>query len=209
MKKQLLVVLCAMLFFATANVMAQTDPVKPKDKAKGFSFGLGLEGALPSGALKDASDYKYGGGLSLRFTQGIASNFDLTLTGGAIAFVPEDLTNKTLDTKASVFIPIKLGGRLMLGNTFYLMAEAGMTLTKVYQATSVNMTNGDTTEGFVNGSTFTYAPGIGVRFGGLDLGLRYEGISDVNGGKAPAVSGGAVTAEKSGGFLGLRIGYDF
>lgn len=207
MKKQLFTILCALVFLTFTKANAQNSPTK----VNGFSFGLGLEGALPSGALKDVSDYKYGGGLTLRFTQGITHNFDLTLTGGAIGFIPEDMNNKTLDTKASLFIPVKLGGRVMLGHTFYVMGEAGMTFTKVYQATNVTVTGSSAavTEGFVNGSTFTYAPGIGVRFGGLDLGIRYEALSDVTGGKSAAVTGGTVIKEKSGGFLGLRLGYDF
>ncbi|MCY1528734.1 hypothetical protein D9M68_638510 [compost metagenome] len=200
------------LLAAASATMAQTEPSKSKGKANGFSFGIGLDGAIPMGALKEApSSYKIGGGGNLRFTQGITENFDLTLTGGAIAFIPEDLNNKTIDTKISVFIPIKLGGRIMLGDTFYVMGEAGLTLTKVYQAKTLTITGttGTTTEGFVNGSTFVYAPGIGVRFGGFDLGLRYEGISDINGGKTIVLPTGTPSSSKTGGFLGLRIGYDF
>ena len=212
MKKLLLTTVGAIVLLAATNVKAQTETAKPKGKANGFSFGIGLEGALPMGALKDdAASYKYGGGITLRFSQGIAQNFDLLLTGGAIGFIPDDLDNKTLDTKAAVYIPVKLGARIMLGSTFYVMGEAGITFSKVYQATSVTVVGSSvsTTEGFVNGKTFCYAPTLGVRFGGLDLGLRYEGLSDIYGGKSPAVAGGTVATEKSGGFLGLRIGYDF
>jgi len=212
MKKGILTLFFAGLLFAATSVHAQTEPAKPKGKANGFSFGIALEGALPMGALKEPpSSYKYGGGGSLRFTQGVAAGFDLTLSAGGIVFVPEDLNNKTIDTKVSVFIPIKLGGRIMLGDTFYVMGEAGMAITKVYQAKTltINGSSGTTTEGFVNGSTFVYAPSVGVRFGGLDLGLRYEGISDVNGGKVIVLQTGVAPTSTSGGFLGLRIGYDF
>jgi len=207
MKKILLSMLCVACF-QTLHVQAQTK--------NGFRFGFGVEGALPMGALKEApSSYKIGGGANLRFSQGIAPGFDLTLTGGAIAFIPEDLNNKTVDTKASLFIPVKLGGRLMLGKTFYLMAEAGMTLTKVYQPTAVSIGGGSSSptvnvsEGFVNGSTFAYAPSIGMRFGGFDIGLRYEGISDVYGGKIVVLPTGTQPSSSSGGFTALRIGIDF
>lgn len=212
MKKQIFALLFTALLFATASVKAQTEPAKPKGKVNGFSFGIGLDGAIPLGALKEApSSYKIGGGGNLRFTQGLAQGFDLTLTAGGMAFVPEDLNNKTIDSKVSVFIPIKLGGRVMLGDNFYLMAEAGVAITKVYQAKTLTITGttGTVEEGFVNGSTFVYAPSMGVRFGGFDLGLRYEGISDVYGGKVVVLQNGTAPSSKSGGFLGLRIGYDF
>lgn len=212
MKKQIFALLCAIGLLGSTSVNAQTEPAKTKGKANGFSFGIALEGALPLGALKEApASYKYGGGGNIRLTQGLSQGLDLTLTAGGMVFVPEDLNNKTIDTKVSVFIPFKLGGRVMLGDTFYLMGEAGVTLTKVYQAKTLTIsgTSGTTTEGFVNGSTFTYAPSVGVRFSGLDLSLKYEGLSDVNGGKTIVLQTGKVATSKSGGFLGLRIGYDF
>lgn len=211
-KNQTFFLLCAFGLFASISVHAQTEPTKPKGKANGFSFGIGVDGALPMGALKEApSNYTIGGGGNIRLTQGLAKDFDLTLTAGGIVFVPKDLNNKTIDTKVSVFIPIKLGARIMLGDTFYLMGEAGVALTKVYQAKTLTITGttGTVKEGFVNGSTFVYAPSIGLRFGGLDLGLRYEGISDVNGGKVIVLQTGTAPTSTSGGFLGLRIGYDF
>lgn len=204
--------LCAVMLLASLSVKAQTESAKPKGKANGFSFGIALDGALPMGALKEKpASYKYGGGGSLRFTQGIAEGFDATLSAGGMAFVPEDINNKTIDSKISVFIPVKLGARVMLGDTFYLMGEAGVSFTKVYQAKTLTITgtSGTIEEGFVNGSTFVYAPSMGVRFGGFDLGLRYEGISDVNGGKVIVLQTGTAPNSKSGGFLGLRIGYDF
>lgn len=212
MKKQIFAMLFAVVLLASISVKAQTEPAKSKGKANGFSFGIALDGALPMGALKEKpASYKYGGGGNIRFTQGIAPGFDATLTAGGMVFVPEDLNNKTIDTKVSVFIPIKLGGRVMLGDTFYLMGEAGVSLTKVYQAKTLTIsgTTGTVEEGFVNGSTFVYAPSVGVRFGGFDLGLRYEGISDVNGGKVIVLQTGTAPSSKSGGFVGLRIGYDF
>jgi len=211
MKKTIFALLVVALA-VTTTVNAQTDPAKPKGQANGFSFGIALEGALPYGALKEApANYKYGGGGNIRFAQGIAKGLDLTLTAGGMVFAPEDVSNKTIDTKVSVFIPVKLGGRVMLGETFYLMAEGGVTFTKVYQAKTLTVTGttGTVKEGFVNGSTFAYAPTIGARFGGFDLGLKYESISDVNGGKVIVLQTGTAPTSTSGSFLGLRIGYDF
>ncbi|HTM98342.1 MAG TPA: hypothetical protein VL088_06350, partial [Pedobacter sp.] len=168
MKSQIFAILSAILLISATITNAQTKPIPPDKPVTGFRFGIGLEGALPMGDMKDIFNYKVGAGASLRFSKGIAENLDLLLTGSAIGFLPEDYANQTLDTKASIFIPVRLGARYMLGNNFYLMGEAGVTFTKIYGVTHVDMTSGDTTEGFINGSTFGYAPSFGVRFGGLD-----------------------------------------
>lgn len=209
MNRKITLALLAVALFIFTSANAQTPETKSKNR---FLFGIGLNGALPMSALKDApNNYKIGGGLDLRFTQELSKSFALTLTGGAIAFIPEDLDNLTIDSKASLFVPIKLGGRVMLGNTFYVMGEAGVVITKIYQYTGSTV-NGSTTtveDGFVNGSSFTYAPSIGVRFGKFDLGVRYEGISDVTGGKELVAAGQSALNDKKGGFAGLRIAFDF
>jgi hypothetical protein len=207
MKKQLFIILC--LIGLTFPSFSQEEINKNSNQIAGLKFGIGLEGALPSGALKDVANYKYGGGLSIRFSKGIAQNLDLVLTSGALGFVPEDLNNATIDTKASIFIPLKLGARLMLGNHFYVMADGGVMFTKIYQATSVNMNNATATDGFVNGSTFTFAPGLGLKFGAFNFGARYEMLSDINGGKTVVLPTQKISTEKKGSFIGLRIGFDF
>ncbi|SFH12943.1 outer membrane beta-barrel protein [Pedobacter insulae] len=215
MKLQILSLLCGLVLIGAVTAKAQTRPIPPDKPVTGFRFGIGLEGALPMGDMKDLYNYKVGGGLTLRFSKGIAENLDVLLTGGAIGLLPEDLASETYDTNPSILIPVKLGARFMLGNNFYLMGEAGMTFTKIYTITNIDMTTGDVNEGFVNGSTFGYAPSIGVRFGKLDIGLRYETLSDINGGKGLKFEGvgslndGNGLSKAPASFLGLRIGFDF
>ncbi|RZK58996.1 MAG: hypothetical protein EOO91_06485 [Pedobacter sp.] len=177
MKKLVFTLLAGAMLLAGSNLKAQNAGVN------GFKFGIGLEGALPLSGLK--ASYDVGAGLTLRFSQGIAENFDATLTTGAIAFIPKDLANANLDTKAAIWIPIKAGGRYMFSENFYGMAEAGVTIAKTYlpSAAGGNVTS-------VSSTSFTYAPGVGAKFGGFDIGVRYEGLDGA-------------------GFMGLRLGFTF
>ncbi|MDQ7948132.1 MAG: hypothetical protein REI78_05315 [Pedobacter sp.] len=175
MKKLVFTLLAGALLLANINLRAQ--------EVSGFRFGIGLEGALPVNGL---AGYDYGGGATLRFGKGVAENIDVTLTGGIMGFIPKDIS-PTIDTKAALFFPIKAGGRYMISKNFYAMAEAGVTVVKTFLP-KVTGTSGSFTS--VNSSSFTYAPGLGVRFGGLDIGARYEGLDGA-------------------GFFGVRLGYDF
>ncbi len=188
MKGHLKILVCIGLLFSSIQFV-NAQETEGKKKVNGFRFGLGLEAALPLGNL---DSYVAGGGLTARFTKGIAPGLDLTFIGGGIGLVPEDVNNANVDTKASIFIPVKAGLRIMAGKTFYLTGEAGITFTKVYGVTSVTVTQGGATinKGFVNDKVFTYAPGAGLRFGSFDLGARYEGY-------------------EGGGLAALRIGLDF
>lgn len=176
MKKTLFTLLAGAMLLAGTSLKAQD--------VSGFKFGIGLEGALPTNGL---AGYDFGGGATLRFSKGVAPSFDVTFTPGLMAFVPKDLSNPSIDTKAALFIPLKLGGRYMLSKNFYLMGEAGLTIIKTYLPKASGSSGSFTS---VNSNSFTYAPSIGARFGGLDIGVRYEGLDGA-------------------GFAGLRLGYDF
>lgn len=182
MKKLLVVVLAGAMMLASTNLKAQDS----KGGVNGFRFGIGIEGALPTNGL---AGYDIGAGLTLRFSHGVAEKFDLTLTSGAMAFIPKDLTvgSATLDTKAALFIPVKVGGRYMLTENFYAMGEAGVTIVKTYLP-KVSGTSGSFSS--VNSTSFTYAPSVGVKFGGFDVGVRYEGLDGA-------------------GFFGARVGFTF
>ena len=62
MKKFVFILLAATMLLAGTSVMAQD--------AKGFKFGIGLEGALPLSGLK--TSYDFGAGLTLRGSLGVA-----------------------------------------------------------------------------------------------------------------------------------------
>lgn len=181
MKKLVFSLLAGALLLANINLKAQDS----KGAAvNGFKFGLGVEGALPLSGLK--TSYDAGAGLTLRGSIGVAENLDATLTSGFIAFFPKG--SLTTSSKAAIWIPIKAGGRYMISDNFYGMVEAGVTIAKTYAVTGFS--GSSFTYGFVNSTEFTYAPGIGVKFGGFDLGVRYEGIN-------------------STGFVGARLGFTF
>ncbi|MEB0260895.1 hypothetical protein [Mucilaginibacter sp. 10I4] len=153
-----------------------------KSHAQGFKLGLGLEGALPLGSLKDY--YNVGAGLTIRGAIGIDASSAVTITTGAIAFIPKDLSNVGLDTKAQLNIPIKAGYKYKFGGPFYGIAEAGATIVRSYFSDA----NGNLQS--IGSTHFTYAPGIGVDLGGFDASIRYEGY-------------------QGQGFMGLRIGFNF
>lgn len=147
---------------------------------KKVRIGLGLEGGLPMGTLKTA--YKYAGGATFRVAVALNEKMAVTATTGAIAFIPEMIPN--VDLKASINIPIKAGYKYMLSNKVYALGEAGTTMFKTYGVAS----NGQVVSSSSNG--FTYSAGIGAHALRLDTSLRYEGYSN-------------------GGFLGLRLGFNF
>ncbi|MEO6150129.1 MAG: hypothetical protein ABIN95_04685 [Mucilaginibacter sp.] len=178
MKKTFTMAIVMLAVLLTANVYAQD--------VKKFQLGIGLEGALPIGNLKNS--YSVGAGATIRAAFGISDNSAVTLTTGAIAFIPKDLNigGTSVDLKAQINIPVKAGYKYFFSDKFYGIGEAGMTFAKTYLP---NYGAGGGTVS-VSSSSFTYAPGIGVQLGGFDASLRYEGYSGA-------------------GFIGLRAGFNF
>jgi len=171
MKKLIAGAFIAILVIASLGANAQ---------GKKFKVGLGLEAALPVGNFGTA--YSVGAGLSLRFLYKITPQFGATFTTGGIAFIPKGGINK--NSKASLNIPFKVGGRYKFTDKFYGIMEVGETHSIVYYDGSNNSV------AHVSGNSFTYAPGIGVLLGGFDASLRYEGY-------------------QGAGFVGLRLGFFF
>lgn len=153
-----------------------------KSHAQGFKLGLGLEGALPLGNMKSA--YNVGAGLTFRGAFSIDESSAVTLTTGAIAFLPKDLSNLGIDAKAQLNIPVKAGFKYNVGGPVYVIGEAGATIIRSYYSDA----NGDLQS--VGSTHFTYAPGVGVNLGGFDASLRYEGYQGQS-------------------FMGLRLGFNF
>lgn len=178
MKKQLALLTAVFLIFSL-TIQAQD---KKEISGKKFKVGLGVEGALPVGVMGDG--YSVGAGLSLRFLYKITPQFGATFTTGGIAFIPKDLNNLNSDSKATLNIPVKLGGRYKFTDKFYGIMEAGVTHSIIYYEDA----NGNLAH--LTGNSFTYAPGIGVLLGGFDASLRYEGYENA-------------------GFIGLRLGFFF
>ncbi|TKC12513.1 hypothetical protein FA048_02530 [Pedobacter polaris] len=60
---------------------------------------------------------------------------------------------------------------------FYTCCWAGLTIAKTYAVTGFSGTT--PTYGFVSSAHLTCAPSIGARFGGFDIGVRYEGLNSI------------------------------
>jgi len=176
MKKISTLVILMLAALTTSKLYAQES-----SDYKKFAIGIGLEGALPVSGINAA--YSAGGGVTLRATIGLDKSSAITLTSGVIAFAPKSLGGG-VNLKAEINIPVKAGYKYMLADHIYAIGEAGMTFAKVYASAG----NGQVVS--ATGSNFTYAPGIGVQFGGFDTSIRYEGYSGA-------------------GFIGLRIGFNF
>ncbi|RWY52516.1 outer membrane beta-barrel protein [Mucilaginibacter gilvus] len=175
MKKIFTLVIVMLAAVTTSKLYAQDGDYKK------FSLGLGFEGALPVGNLGNA--YSFGAGATIRATIGLDASSAVTITSGAIAFIPKDL-GSGYKLKTQINIPIKAGYKYMLSDNFYAIGEAGITIAKSYASNG----NGGTIS--ASGSSFTYAPGIGLKLGALDLSVRYEGYSGA-------------------GFIGTRLGFNF
>ncbi len=167
------------LITSVLTALLITVSIQASAQEKKFKVSLGLETALPVGNLGTA--YSVGAGLSLRFLYKITPQFGVTFTTGGIAFIPKGGINK--NSKATLNIPFKVGGRYKFTDKFYGIMELGDTHSTVYYDSNNSV-------GHVSGNSFTYAPGVGVLLGGFDVSLRYEGY-------------------QSAGFVGLRLGFFF
>ncbi len=162
--------------FTTATLMlALCVCAYAQNSKKGLKFGVGLEGALPTGM----TGYSFGAGLTLRTAYALDDKMAITGTSGFIAFLPDKATMGA-NAKAQINIPIKAGFKYMLTGNVYGILESGYTISKgFYLDAAGNLQS-------VSGSSFTYAPGVGAKLGFLDASIRYEGYT-------------------GGGFVGLRL----
>jgi hypothetical protein len=141
----------------------------------GTAFGTGVNVASGGNA---ASAYNYGAGFSLHVDVPVLSQLYVTATAGYLSFFAskdgvnsqQAITNKALPNFN--LIPLKIGAKLLLGNRFYVAAEAGETIlankTDLYALYS---------------NSFTWAPQIGLvlplkkRHTYIDTGVRFESTS--------------------------------
>lgn len=137
---------------------------------KKIRLGIGIEGALAGKGLKDS--YSAGAGLTFRAQYNINREVGITLTSGVIAFIPKDLSGSSKEAKAVIDIPVKLGGKYMITDYFYGMLELGISSIGVYYSDA----NGDIQKA-PSSSSFTYAPGIGVKLGGVTSGYVMRFLS--------------------------------
>lgn len=154
------------LFFST-NVNAQSSP----------KFGIGLNAGVPT---SDA--YGVAVGADLRYQFDIDKQLSIPITAGYTRFFGKEIGNTGLSFADYPYIPLKAGLKYFFNDTgagAYGLAEAGAAF--------------GTNSG--GGTSFVYSPAIGYAWSnGLDLGLKYEGLSKNS---------------SNTGYVGLRLAYGF
>lgn len=175
---------CFYFFSIFILLCAFTHEASAQRTDKTFSFGIGLEGAFPTGDL--ALGYGAGGGLTLRASYKVGPGF-ATLTSGAVVFTPKSFDDED-DLKVATQIPFKAGYKFIFKEYFFVMGEIG------YSSFSSYGSGGNDELVKYTSSGLTFAPTIGVQYNWLELGIRYETFS---------VTGGSFS------YTGARLGFNF
>jgi len=174
--KMMAVAAAALAIFVTTNVNAQTsEPTNPSRQ----KLGIGLNAGVPTN-----SGSSFALGADLRYQVDLDRQLSIPITAGFTSIFNKDVTigGTTYEVDNSNYIPVKAGLKYFFNDSgagAYGLAEAGAAF--------------GTKSG--SGTSFVYSPAIGYAWSnGLDLGVKYEGLS------------------KSGannGYVGLRLAYGF
>lgn len=167
----------ALAIFVTTNANAQTasEPTNPSRQ----KLGIGINAGVPTNSGSSfalGADLRYqvdlDRQLSIPITAGFTSIFNKDVTIGGTTFKPDNFN----------YIPAKAGLKYFFspsGAGAYALAEAGAAF--------------GTNEGAK--TSFVYSPAVGYAWdNGLDLGVKYEGLSRDG---------------MSNGYVGLRLAYGF
>lgn len=146
----ILALIFTVIIESNANAQTQAD-VDSKDTR----FGLGLNLGLPT---SDGYNFVFGG--DLRLQKDFSSNVSGIASIGYNNYSFEDgNANNSLGV-----VPLKVGLKVFPIERLYFSGEIGAGF--------------DATKNLNPGTAFIYSPGIGLGFNnGLDLSLRYEGLS--------------------------------
>ena len=188
--KKMKFLLVGFSLLVAANSFAQESPAR-----RGLSISIGPEVAVPlgifrnkvlfPGAASSVRGYKLGVGGSAKLNIPVATNIDISLSAGYMAFSQkasiDDASGTISLTKNSyTFVPFKGGVRFRLNHGFYLEPQAGYTQTKIKNEEGAGY--------------FTYAGNIGYLINrAVDIAIRYESVSR---------TGGNLN------FAGLRVAYN-
>jgi hypothetical protein len=154
MKKILLVMLA--LGGLTFSCFAQ--------KTDAGKFSIGIDAGLPLGTAGDVSSLIIGG--SFKYDMPIAKKMFFTVSAG-YSYIPyknDILINNTAyitTNSGEGYVPLKAGLKYFFCNNFYGEGQVG---------TAISTQSG-------GGAAFAYAPGVGLKLGDADIGVRYEGWS--------------------------------
>jgi hypothetical protein len=164
----------ALFFSTTANAQ------------NGHKFGIGVNVGVPT-----SDEYNFSLGADARLQIDVSKQLSIPVTVGYTNFFAKDYTvgNTTFEGQDYGFIPVKAGVKLFFdesGSGLYGLAEVGAAF--------------GVTDGAKTG--FLYSPAVGYSFSsGLDLGVKYEGISS---GREENLG-----YSKNTGHVALRIAYGF
>lgn len=177
----------AIVFAASTN--AQETPAK-----RGLSVSIGPEMAVPLGVFRNkilvpgsalpVRGYKVGFGGSAKLNIPVATNIDVSLSAGYMAFSQkgslDTLGTISINKYSYTLIPFKGGIRFRTNSGFYVEPQLGYTQTKIKDQQGAGY--------------FTYAGNIGYLIGrAVDIAVRYESVSR---------TGGNLN------FAGLRVAYN-
>jgi hypothetical protein len=175
--------------YSAAFVIAATCMFGNTAKAqlKGFSIGPYVELGTPMGDFKETHNTGFGGGLNADIK--LIAGFGVTGSAGFMYFPGKtytfvDGTGATLSAEAESLkaLPVRVGLKYKFGiPLLYVKAEGG----------TATFIGGDSAD--YKGTAGIFAPGIGIRFLGLDVEAKYE-IWFKDGNR---------------GFFGLKAGYNF
>ena len=188
MKKTFLLLMLSSLFYAGNAQRERTSRSRNGSgaavgtSARTSHFGIGVEGGLPVG--ENGKVYSAVFGANLQYETMPDADLGITLSAGYLHFPLKKIYHTTAGPNSSGFVPLLAGIKYYFtpGAFFHAQLGAAVSTTKDIF-------------GNTGGTSFAYAPGVGVKLSpNIDAELKYMGISN-KGGTLPNV--------------GLRLGYNF
>lgn len=171
------------LFIAATCMFGNTA----KAQLKGFSIGPYVETGTPVGDFKETNNTGFGGGLNADIK--LIAGFGVTGSAGFMYFPGKTYltlneNNQTISVKGEALkaLPVRVGLKYKFGFPLLYVKVEGGTATFV----------GGEGEHY-KGTAAILAPGLGIRFLGLDVEAKYE----------------AWFKNSTRGFFGLKAGYNF
>ena len=141
--------------------------------------GLGLLGASPSGNFGDSYDFGVGGYIEPKFS--VTESLEV---GGHLAFMGfagGDISGSggSVSVSAAKVVPILAVGQYYFGTGVKVYAGLGLGPYIVdFGSFDAGSSGGSIDAG--SETKFGFAPKIGINLGGLDLGIAYHIVSDLN-----------------------------
>ncbi|WP_345947917.1 MULTISPECIES: hypothetical protein [unclassified Mucilaginibacter] len=166
--------------FAVATLFA-SNVVKAQSTTppNAWRFGIGLEGGVPVGDVRELT--KAMAGATARLQYGVGNSVALTLTSGYYHLFGADAVkiagnNNDISYKSMGVVPVKFGIKAYAGGGFYVQGEVGAG----FETSVFGAIKGQNVEGFDKNTKLILAPGIGYSWTNVDLGVRYERFSGQN-----------------------------